>query len=109
MLWSFELEGSRPSTRASRVSPSWQWEALRGRDFGAAHSLDLDPVPIHGNALIRNRAAPIGIKVTCSTGSRDFTGLACNRSTIPLESSFQVGMRLALASNRMGMFSGVKG
>jgi hypothetical protein len=33
------------------------------------------PSPITGNAETRNRAAPIGIRVTSSTAPADFTGL----------------------------------
>ena len=55
-----------------------------------------------GKAEMRNRAQPIGISVTCSTGSPVFTGLRGTSCTIPLASSFQDGSRRAFTTSSMG-------
>ena len=39
------------------------------------HSLASDPLPIVGNAVMRRRAAPMGMSVIVSSGSGERTGL----------------------------------
>ena len=77
MLRSPEPAGSRPSHNASTVSPSKQCEAdaMNSGSGGPAHSCASAPSPMTGSAEMRSRAAPMGMSVTVSTGSADFTGL----------------------------------
>ena len=80
---------------ASTVSFSEQCEAETGSGLAAAHVCASCPRPITGKAVMRSRAAPMGISVTVSVGSSDFTGLGCSLPTRPSESCFHAGMRFA--------------
>src|SRR5260370_33068651 len=94
---------------ASTLSLSKQCDADTADDFGVLHSWAWLPVPITGKAVIRNRAAPIGMSVTFSTGSSDFTGLGCSLPTSLCPSCFQAAIFLTLARNSDGAFSGWNG
>ena len=83
--------------------------SVSGLYSAAFHSCASLPWPITGKAVMRSRAAPMGISVTVSTGSSDFTGLGWSLPTRPSESCFQAGIRLASARSSMGAVSGVNG
>src|SRR5262245_56975508 len=102
---------------ASTVSPDQTCEAVTfqaGGDGcgGKCHSCALDVEPslaTHGNALMRNRAAPIGINVTVSSGALDRAGLGCSGLTRPKRSICHSGILRAWALMWIGAAAGVNG
>src|SRR5215471_12641382 len=109
MLWSLEFLGSRPSIKASTVSFSKQCDAETGNRLGVVHSCASGPSPMTGKEVIRKRAAPMGIKLTVSTGSADLTGLGWSLPTNPFQSWVQAGTLLAWTFSSRGTVSGLKG
>lgn len=73
MVWSYELPGSKPSSRASTESREKQNEALSVA--GVTQVCVPGPFVIAGKDVMRRRAAPIGISVIRSVGSVELVGL----------------------------------
>ena len=71
----------------------------------AGHSWLLGPLSMTGKAVMRKRAAPIGIKVTVSTGWVDITGCATTSLTAPRGSSVQLGILRAEVVSLIGVAS----
>src|SRR5205823_10073109 len=63
----------------------------------AVHAWASGPLPIVGKAVIRSRAAPIGIRVMVSSGSSERTGLGRSLPTRPFLSSVQPRIFFPLA------------
>src|ERR1051325_2360211 len=109
MELSWELFGSFPSIIASTESFSKQCEAVTGGAFGLTHSCAPAPWPIRGKLVTRKRAAPIGMRVSDSTGESDLTGLGWSFPTRLNLSASHAAIFLPRARNSIGTVAGSKG
>src|SRR5262245_4466974 len=95
---------------ASVVSPDQTCEAetFQGGGVGrggARHSCVVafaSSLVTHGKALMRNRAAPIGISVTVSSGAAERAGLGCSVLASPKRSSCHSEILRAWVLMRIG-------